>query len=210
MTGPFAAERRTAARASARMNFRQPDAAPTDRLNKILWADARGYGTPYPGVRQAAFFPPSVDLADDEREEVEEAERKKAARVEEPVRRSDSQVPPDPPVVERPVRRDATQRRRRPPPHLRLVPVGRREPQASGDEQAEPVPARGAEEPFVLFFGGRHQHRHLRVRRAVPSAQRDEHLFQPARIALALARRGLWTQGFGSWIVAILAQGEVE
>lgn len=78
LDGPFAAERRAAARASARMNFREPDAAPSDRLNRILWGDARGWGTPYPGVRQSVFFPLSVDLSDDEREEREE--RAAAAR----------------------------------------------------------------------------------------------------------------------------------
>jgi hypothetical protein len=77
--GPNAAERRRAALASARMRFDIPDAAPTDRLNRILWHEARGWQTPFPGVRQALFFPLSRDLADDEREEKEEraAARKK-------------------------------------------------------------------------------------------------------------------------------------
>jgi YVTN family beta-propeller protein len=69
ITGPHAAERRQAARASARMNFRDPDAAPTERLNRILWHDARGWGTPYPEVQRSLFFPMAVDLEDDEREE---------------------------------------------------------------------------------------------------------------------------------------------
>lgn len=69
ITGPHAAERRAAALASGRMNFAEPDAAPSDRLNQILWHDARGWGVPYPGVKRAVFFPLSVDLADDEREE---------------------------------------------------------------------------------------------------------------------------------------------
>jgi len=69
ITGPFAKERRAAAAASARMNFSEPDAAPSDRLNRILWHDARGWQVPYPGVRQAAFFPLSVTIADDDREE---------------------------------------------------------------------------------------------------------------------------------------------
>jgi YVTN family beta-propeller protein len=72
--GPNAAERRRAARASARMRFDIPDAAPTDRLNRILWHEARGWQTPFPGVRRALFFPLSRDLADDEREEKEERE----------------------------------------------------------------------------------------------------------------------------------------
>ena len=69
ITGPFARERRAAAVASSRMNFSEPDAAPSDRLNRILWHDARGWKVPYPGVRQAVFFPLSVDIADDDREE---------------------------------------------------------------------------------------------------------------------------------------------
>ena len=67
--GAFAAERQRAARESARMNFRDPDAAPSDRLNVILWHEARGWGTPYPGVKRSLFFPLAVDLSDAEREE---------------------------------------------------------------------------------------------------------------------------------------------
>ncbi|MDH5234653.1 MAG: hypothetical protein OEW77_06805 [Gemmatimonadota bacterium] len=78
ITGPFARERRAAATSSARMDFSEPDAAPSDRLNRILWFDARGWGTPYPGVRQAVFFPLSQDLTDEEREEA--AERAREAR----------------------------------------------------------------------------------------------------------------------------------
>jgi len=69
ITGPHAAERRQAARASARMNFGDPDAAPSERLNRILWHDARGWGKPYPAVQRSLFFPMAVDLEDDEREE---------------------------------------------------------------------------------------------------------------------------------------------
>ena len=69
ITGPHAAERRAAALASARMNFSEPDAAPSDRLNVILWHDARGWDVKYPGVKRAVFFPLSIDLTDDEREE---------------------------------------------------------------------------------------------------------------------------------------------
>jgi DNA-binding beta-propeller fold protein YncE len=72
--GPDAAPRRRAALASARMRFDIPDAAPTDRLNRILWHEARGWGTPFPGVRQSLFFPMSRDLADDEREEKADAD----------------------------------------------------------------------------------------------------------------------------------------
>jgi YVTN family beta-propeller protein len=75
ITGPHAAERRRAALASARMKFNAPDAAPTERLNRILWHDARGWGTPYPEVKRSLFFPMSVDIADEDREEHEERGR---------------------------------------------------------------------------------------------------------------------------------------
>jgi YVTN family beta-propeller protein len=68
ITGPRAAERRRAALASSRMKFDRPDAAPSDQLNRILWHDARGWSTPYPGVKRSLFFPMAVDVADDERE----------------------------------------------------------------------------------------------------------------------------------------------
>ncbi len=71
ITGPDAAARRTAALASARMNFKDPDAAPTEKLNRILWGEAKGWRTKYPTVRQSLFFPMAVDVDDDDREEVE-------------------------------------------------------------------------------------------------------------------------------------------
>ena len=37
-----------AARQSLAMNWSQPDDVPSDVLNRILWWDAKGYGTPYP------------------------------------------------------------------------------------------------------------------------------------------------------------------
>ena len=61
--------RRQGALASARMRFDEPDAAPSEALNRILWHDARGWRTPYPRVQQSLFFPMSVDLADEDREE---------------------------------------------------------------------------------------------------------------------------------------------
>jgi len=67
-------EAREAALASARMRLDVPDAAPSDLLNRILWHDARGWDTPFPGVRRSLFFPLSLDLADDEREEREPGE----------------------------------------------------------------------------------------------------------------------------------------
>ncbi|MDE3215426.1 MAG: hypothetical protein KGO03_03435, partial [Gemmatimonadota bacterium] len=60
---------RAAALASSRMRLDVPDAAPSDALNRILWHDARGWGTPYPAVRHSLFFPMSVSIPDDEREE---------------------------------------------------------------------------------------------------------------------------------------------
>jgi hypothetical protein len=71
ITGPHAEERRRAALASARMKFNAPDAAPSDRLNQILWHDARGWDKPFPGVNRSLFFPMSIDIADDDREERE-------------------------------------------------------------------------------------------------------------------------------------------
>jgi hypothetical protein len=68
ITGPHAAARREAALASARMNFSDPDAAPSERLNRILWHDVRGWGVPYPEVKRSLFFPMSVDIADEDRE----------------------------------------------------------------------------------------------------------------------------------------------
>ncbi|MEO7998789.1 MAG: bifunctional YncE family protein/alkaline phosphatase family protein, partial [Gemmatimonadaceae bacterium] len=67
ITGPNAAARRNAAAASARMNFRDPDAAPSELLNRILWQDAMGFQRKYPVVRQSLFFPMAVDIADDDR-----------------------------------------------------------------------------------------------------------------------------------------------
>jgi len=58
---------RQAALDSMKMRFDVPDAAPTERLNRILWHTARGWSAPYPGVRQAVFAPLSLDLDDDER-----------------------------------------------------------------------------------------------------------------------------------------------
>ena len=65
MTGPL----RAAAIASQKMRFDVPDAAPTDRLNRLIWGMVRGWQTPYPGVRRAVFSPFGIDLDDDDREE---------------------------------------------------------------------------------------------------------------------------------------------
>jgi hypothetical protein len=60
-------ERRAGALASAKMKFDIPDAAPTDKLNKIVWHEVRGWNVPYPGVKRAAFAPLSLDVDDDDR-----------------------------------------------------------------------------------------------------------------------------------------------
>ncbi len=76
ITGPDAAPRKAAALASARMNFHDPDAAPSDRLNRILWGAAKGWRTKYPKVRRSLFFPLAVDVDDDDREEKAERPRR--------------------------------------------------------------------------------------------------------------------------------------
>jgi DNA-binding beta-propeller fold protein YncE len=79
--GADAVARRAAALASARMNFQDPDAAPTEKLNRILWGDAKGWSVPYPAVQRSLFFPLAVDVEDDDRaekgEKREKAEKKK-------------------------------------------------------------------------------------------------------------------------------------
>lgn len=62
---------REGAEASLRMQFDIPDAAPSDKLNRILWHDVHGWDTRYPGVRQAVFAPLSNDVDDEDREVVE-------------------------------------------------------------------------------------------------------------------------------------------
>ena len=74
--GPDARARRAATVASSRMNFRVPDAAPTELLNRILWHDARGWNVPYPKIQRSLFFPLAMDLSDDEKEERNERRRR--------------------------------------------------------------------------------------------------------------------------------------
>ncbi|MFN7995656.1 MAG: bifunctional YncE family protein/alkaline phosphatase family protein [Bryobacteraceae bacterium] len=52
---------------SLKMRFDIPDAAPTERLNRILWRQVRGPHTPYPGAKSAVFAPLSLDVDDDDR-----------------------------------------------------------------------------------------------------------------------------------------------
>lgn len=74
--GPNAAAHLSSATASARINVRDPDAAPTELLNRILWYDAMGFQRRYPTVKQSLFFPPAVTIADDDRGEREVRKRK--------------------------------------------------------------------------------------------------------------------------------------
>jgi DNA-binding beta-propeller fold protein YncE len=64
MTGPL----RQAGEESLQMRFDVPDAAPTNRLNEIVWGLVRGWHEPYPAVRRAVFSPYAIDLDDAERE----------------------------------------------------------------------------------------------------------------------------------------------
>ena len=56
---------------SLRMRFDVPDAAPTEKLNRIVWRQVRGYQTPYPAVKRAIFAPMSIDKDEDEDEDEE-------------------------------------------------------------------------------------------------------------------------------------------
>ena len=51
------------------MRFEGPDEAPAEALNRILWHDARGWNAAYPAERHSLFFPMSVNIADEDREE---------------------------------------------------------------------------------------------------------------------------------------------
>ena len=53
---------------SLSMRFDMPDAAPTERLNRIVWRQVKGLKAPYPRVRRAVFSALSVDIDDDDRE----------------------------------------------------------------------------------------------------------------------------------------------
>jgi len=62
---------RQAAIESARMNWDVPDAAPVEKLNRIVWGQIKGWNTPYPAPKNAVFAPLAVPDAD----ETEEDER---------------------------------------------------------------------------------------------------------------------------------------
>jgi hypothetical protein len=67
LTGKFSRERQRAARQSSRMAFDEPDEAPADLLNRILWHDARGWNVPYPAPHRALFLPMAVHIDDADR-----------------------------------------------------------------------------------------------------------------------------------------------
>jgi YVTN family beta-propeller protein len=58
---------RRAALDSMKMRWDTPDAAPTEKLNRILWRQVRGWTTPYPAPRSGAFAPLSLEVEDHER-----------------------------------------------------------------------------------------------------------------------------------------------
>jgi hypothetical protein len=60
MNMPLAALRgleRKAALASMAMDFSEPDAAPGDLLNRVIWHSVKGYETPYPRIPTPACSP---------------------------------------------------------------------------------------------------------------------------------------------------------
>jgi YVTN family beta-propeller protein len=58
---------RAAAVASRKMRWGIPDAAPTEKLNRILWGQIQGWMTPYPAPRSAVFAPLALDIEDRDR-----------------------------------------------------------------------------------------------------------------------------------------------
>ena len=58
---------RAAAVASRKMRWSIPDAAPTEKLNRILWGQIQGWMTPYPAPRSAVFAPLALDIEDRDR-----------------------------------------------------------------------------------------------------------------------------------------------
>jgi DNA-binding beta-propeller fold protein YncE len=55
------------AEASLKMEFDLPDRAPAEKLNRILWADAKGYRVKYPALMRSIFAPLAMDVDDDDR-----------------------------------------------------------------------------------------------------------------------------------------------
>jgi YVTN family beta-propeller protein len=56
---------RRAALASAKMNFLIPDAAPAQKVNRMIWASVRGWTSPYPASKKGAFLPAGPGGDDD-------------------------------------------------------------------------------------------------------------------------------------------------
>jgi hypothetical protein len=57
---------RKAARESLRMNFRDPDSAPTAKVNRMIWASVKGWDASYPAGKRGAFLPFGPDDEDDD------------------------------------------------------------------------------------------------------------------------------------------------
>ncbi len=57
---------RKAAKEAMRMNFRDPDSAPTGKVNRMIWASVRGWAAPYPAAKRGAFLPFGPDGDDDD------------------------------------------------------------------------------------------------------------------------------------------------
>lgn len=62
----LSAKARKAARESMRMNFRDPDAAPTAKVNRMIWASVRGWDAPYPAAKRGMFRPFGPEEDDDD------------------------------------------------------------------------------------------------------------------------------------------------
>ncbi|MBM3763104.1 MAG: bifunctional YncE family protein/alkaline phosphatase family protein [Acidobacteria bacterium] len=62
---------------SAKMNFAVPDAAPTDRLNRIVWGQIKGWDQTYPDTPRRAFSPLAIETEDEEREEKAVSKRRR-------------------------------------------------------------------------------------------------------------------------------------
>ena len=57
---------RKAAREALKMNFRDPDSAPTGKMNRMIWASVRGWDAVYPAAKRGAFLPFGPDGDDDD------------------------------------------------------------------------------------------------------------------------------------------------
>jgi hypothetical protein len=55
------------AEASMKMEWNLPDRAPAGKLNRILWADAKGHAVKYPAIQRSIFAPMAMDVDDDDR-----------------------------------------------------------------------------------------------------------------------------------------------